>query len=226
MDSGGQSGCTTPVLIVGAGNAGELLVRDMLSDGGYNCCPVGFVDDDPIKRKMKIHGVPVVGTIAEIKQVTDRLEAHEIIVAIPSASTTVMQSILAASAGGTAPIKTLPNIKNLLGDPVSLQHVRPMNLDDLLQREPIQTDRQELYPLISGKTLLVTGAGGSIGSELCRQIAQYTPRSVVLFERYENALHSLMLELTGEVSSCEDSPCHRRRDGTRPCHRNISPDLS
>ena len=194
------------VLIVGAGNAGELLVRDMLSDGGYNCCPVGFVDDDPVKRKMQIHGIPVVGTIAEIKQVTDRLEAHEIIVAIPSASTTVMQSILAASAGCTAPIKTLPNIKSLLGDPVSLQHVRPMNLDDLLQREPIQTDRQELYPLISGKTLLVTGAGGSIGSELCRQIAQYTPQSLVLFERYENALHALMLELNAKFPALRILP--------------------
>lgn len=194
------------VLIVGAGNAGELLVRDMLSDGGYNCCPVGFVDDDPVKRKMQIHGIPVVGTIAEIKHVTDRLEAHEIIVAIPSASTTVMQSILAASAGCTAPIKTLPNIKSLLGDPVSLQHVRPMNLDDLLQREPIQTDRQELYPLISGKTLLVTGAGGSIGSELCRQIAQYTPQSLVLFERYENALHALMLELNAKFPALRILP--------------------
>jgi FlaA1/EpsC-like NDP-sugar epimerase len=86
-------------------------------------------------------------------------------------------------------------MKRLLDDPVSLRQVRPMNLDDLLQREPIQTDCQELHPLIAGKTLLVTGAGGSIGSELCRQIAQYKPRSLVMFERYENALHSLMLEL-------------------------------
>ncbi len=185
------------VLIVGAGTAGELLVRDMLSDGGYNCRPVGFVDDDPIKRRMKIHGIPVVGTIADIKKAAEALEVHEIIVAIPSASTMVKQKILAASAGGTAPIKTLPNVKQLLHDPVSLQQVRPMSLDDLLQREPIQTDRQELYPLISGKTLLVTGAGGSIGSELCRQIARYNPQLLVLFERYENALHSLMLELKG-----------------------------
>jgi FlaA1/EpsC-like NDP-sugar epimerase len=184
-------------LIVGAGNAGELLVRDMLSDGGYNCRPVGFVDDDPIKRRMTIHGISVVGTIADIKKAAEVLEVHEIIVAIPSASTMVKQKILAASAGCTAPIKTLPNVKQLLHDPVSLQHVRPMSLDDLLQREPIQTDRQELYPLISGKTLLVTGAGGSIGSELCRQIARYNPQLLVLFERYENALHSLMLELKG-----------------------------
>ncbi|MDR4469918.1 MAG: polysaccharide biosynthesis protein [Nitrospira sp.] len=182
-------------LIVGAGNAGELLARDMLSGGDYDCRPVGFLDDDPVKRKMKIHGIPVVGTITTIKQAADTLEANEIIVAIPSASTTVMQKILTASEGCTIPIKTLPSVKRLLDDPVSLQQVRPMNLDDLLQREPVETDRQELTPLIMGKTLLVTGAGGSIGSELCRQIAQHSPRLLVLFERYENALHSLMLEL-------------------------------
>lgn len=183
------------VLIVGAGNAGELLVRDMLSDAHYNCRPVGFVDDDPIKRKKKIHGIPVVGTIADTKEAADRLDAQEIIVAIPSSSTAVKRKILAASEGCTVPIKTLPSVRSLLSDSVLLQQVRPMNLDDLLQREPIQTDRQELHPLITGKTLLVTGAGGSIGSELCRQIAQYKPESLVLFERYENALHSLLLEL-------------------------------
>jgi FlaA1/EpsC-like NDP-sugar epimerase len=181
-------------LIVGAGNAGELLVRDMLSGGGYDCRPIGFLDDDPIKRKMKIHGIPVVGTTTAIKEAAENLKANEIIIAIPSASTTVMRKILTASEGCTIPIKTLPSVKRLLDDPVSLRQVRPMNLDDLLQREPIETDRQELTPLIGGKTLLVTGAGGSIGSELCRQIAQHNPRLLVLFERYENALHSLMLE--------------------------------
>lgn len=183
------------VLIVGAGNAGELLVRDMLSDSDYNSKPVAFVDDDPVKRKMKIHGIPVVGRIVDIKAAADRFGVHEIVVAIPSASTAVKQAILAASEGCTAPIKILPSVKRLLGDPVSLQQVRPMSLEDLLQREPIQTDRQELHPLIEGKTVLVTGAGGSIGSELCRQIAQYKPESLVLFERYENSLHALLLEL-------------------------------
>jgi len=183
------------VLIVGAGNAGELLVRDMLSDATYNSRPVAFVDDDPIKRNKKIHGIPVMGTTADIKTVADRVEAHEIIVAIPSASTHVKQKILAGSEGCTAPLKILPSVKRLLGDPVSLQQVRPMSLEDLLQREPIQTDRQELRPLLEGKTILVTGAGGSIGSELCRQIARYKPESLVLFERYENTLHALLLEL-------------------------------
>lgn len=183
------------VLVVGAGNAGELLVRDMLSDSGYNCKPVAFVDDDPVKRKMKIHGIPVAGRIADIKAVAERFGTHEIIVAIPSASTAVKQAILASSEGCTVPIKILPSVKRLLDDPVSLQQVRPMRLEDLLQREPIETDRQELYPLIEGRTVLVTGAGGSIGSELCRQIAQYQPKSLVLFEQYENSLHALLLEL-------------------------------
>ncbi len=194
------------VLIVGAGHAGELLVRDMLYDANYRCCPVGFVDDDPIKRKMNIHGIPVVGVISDIKKAAERLKVDEIIVAIPSGSTTVKQKILAASEGCSVPIKTLPDVKQLLGDPVSLQQVRPMSVDDLLQREPIRTDPQELSPHISGKTLLVTGAGGSIGSELCRQIAQYNPRSLILFERYENALHSLMLELKAGFPSVKILP--------------------
>jgi FlaA1/EpsC-like NDP-sugar epimerase len=183
------------VLIVGAGNAGELLVRDMLSDASYNYRPVGFVDDDPVKRRMRIHGVPVIGTLADIQKVASRFDVSEIVVAIPSAPTAVKQRILAGSEGCKAPIKILPSVKRLLDDPVSLQQVRPMSLEDLLQREPVQTDRQELHPFIKGKVVLVTGAGGSIGSELCRQIAHYRPACLVLFERYENGLHALDLEL-------------------------------
>ena len=186
------------VLVVGAGNAGELLVRDMLSDASAHYRPVGLVDDDPIKRKMKIHGVPVVGTIADITALARSLVAHEIIVAIPSASTSVKQRILAASEGCKVPIKTLPSVKQLLANPEALRQVRPMSLEDLLQREPIQMDRQELYPLLEGKRVLVTGAGGSIGSELCRQIARYHPATLILFERYENGLFALDLELRAQ----------------------------
>ncbi len=183
------------VLVVGAGNAGELLVRDMLSSEGSHYRPVGLVDDDPIKRKMKIHGVPVVGAIVDIPALARSLVAHEIIVAIPSASTGLKQRILAASEGCKVPIKILPSLKQLLANPEALSQVKPMSLEDLLQREPIQMDRQELHSLLEGKRVLVTGAGGSVGSELCRQIARYQPASLILFERYENGLYALDLEL-------------------------------
>lgn len=186
------------VLVVGAGHAGELLVRDMLSDGGGYYRPVGLVDDDPIKRRMKIHGVPVVGAIVDIPALAHGLVVHEIIVAIPSASTGLKQRILAASEGCKVPIKILPSMKQLLANPEALRQVRPMSLEDLLQREPIQMDRQELHPLLEGKRVLVTGAGGSIGSELCRQIARYQPASLILFERYENGLYALDLELRNQ----------------------------
>jgi FlaA1/EpsC-like NDP-sugar epimerase len=182
-------------LIVGAGNAGELLVRDLQANPSYNYKPVAFLDDDPVKLKAKIHGVPVVGTIEEIKKAVERAEAQEIIVAIPSATPDLMQRILAASEACRLPIKTLPNVKQLLDGTVSVRSVRPLSLEDLLQREPIRTDLQELHPLLEGKRVLVTGAGGSIGSELCRQIARYRPALLVLFERHENSLYALDLEL-------------------------------
>lgn len=183
------------VLIVGAGYAGEFLVRDMQANPAYNCRPVAFVDDDPAKQKAKIHGVPVASRIDDIKNTVDRFEAREIIIAIPSAPPRLKQRILVASEGCQVPIKTLPNMRQLLEDPISMRRVRPMSLEDLLQREPIQTDLAELHPLLEGKHVLVTGAGGSIGSELCRQIARYRPALLVLFERHENSLYALDLEL-------------------------------
>ena len=194
------------VLIVGAGHAGELLIRDMLSDADAHYRPIGLVDDDPVKRRMKIHGVPVVGGIEGLADLARRLVAHEIIVAIPSASNTLKQRIISSAEGCKVPIKVLPNVKQLLADPVAMRQVRPMSLEDLLQREPVQTDREELHPLLEGKRILVTGAGGSIGSELCRQIAQYKPSMLVLFERYENGLHALVLELQAKFPSLRIEP--------------------
>ena len=183
------------VLIVGAGNAGELLLRDLQTNPSYQYRPVAFVDDDSVKQKANIHGVPVMGTIADIKKAAERIQAQEIIVAIPSATPQLMQRILAASEACRIPIKTLPNVKQLLDNAVSMRQVRPVSLEDLLQREPIKTDLQELHPLLEGKRVLVTGAGGSIGAELCRQIARYKPALLVLFERHENSLYTLDLEL-------------------------------
>jgi len=186
---------TRRVLIVGAGNAGEMLARDLRMNPGHTYEPVVFVDDNPTKQRRTIHGIPVEGTIEEISSLVRRYAVKEIVVAVPSASPTLMQRVLASAATCQLPIKTLPNVKQILDSPVSMHQVRPMRLDDLLQREPIQTDLQELHPLLEGKRVLITGAGGSIGSELCRQIARYRPAGLVLFERYENNLYALELEL-------------------------------
>ena len=204
------------VLVVGAGNAGELLIGNMLSTEGSHYRPVGLVDDDPFKWKMKIHGVPVVGAIVDIPALAHGLVVHEIIVAIPSASTGLKQRILTASEGCKVPIKILPSMKQLLTNPEALRQIRPMSLEDLLQREPIQMDRQELHPLLEGKRVLVTGAGGSIGAELCRQIARYQPALLILFERYENGLYALDLELRNQfpkvriISTLGDVTVHDR----------------
>jgi len=186
---------TVRALIVGAGNAGEMLVRDLKMNPGYKYEPVAYADDSSIKQGRTIHGVPVAGTIEEIPTLVRRLVVKEIIVAMPSATPALLQRILASCATCHVPIKTLPNTKQILDSPVSMRQVRPMSLEDLLQREPIQTDLQELHPLLEGKRVLVTGAGGSIGSELCRQIARYRPALLVLFERHENSLYALDLEL-------------------------------
>jgi FlaA1/EpsC-like NDP-sugar epimerase len=183
------------VLIVGAGNAGELLARDMQANPAYNYRPVAFVDDDPVKRKAKIHGIPVVGTINDINRAVEAFQVHEIIVSIPSATPRVLRRTVEAAEASQVPIKTLPTVKQLLDSPITLRQVRPLRLEDLLDREPIRTDLQELRPLLEGKHVLVTGAGGSIGSELCRQIAWYRPALLVLFERHENSLYALDLEL-------------------------------
>jgi FlaA1/EpsC-like NDP-sugar epimerase len=186
---------TTRLMVIGAGNAGEMLARDLKMNPKYRYEPVVFVDDNPAKQQRTIHGVPVEGTIAEIPHLVRRYAIKEIVIAIPSASPTLMQRVLAASATCHVPIKTLPNMKQILDSPISMRQARPMRLEDLLQREPIQTDLQELHPLLEGKRVLVTGAGGSIGSELCRQIARYRPAQLALFERYENSLYALEMEL-------------------------------
>ena len=188
---------TKKILIVGAGNAGESLIRDLQTNAKYNCRPVGLLDDNQQKQLVKIHGVPVLGKIDELMHVAMRIGAQEIILAIPSAGPQLMQRVLAVSEGIKIPIKTLPNLKHLLDDHISMRKVRALSLEDLLQREPVQTDLQELHILLEGKSVLVTGAGGSIGSELCRQIARYRPSMLVLFERHENSLYALDLELRG-----------------------------
>jgi len=183
------------VLLVGAGNAGELLVRDLQSNANHDYLPVAFVDDDIQKQKMRIHGIPVAGEIKNIPDVAQKFKAEEIIVCMPSASPQVRQKILFACEPCSLSIKTLPNVKQLLDQPVLSNRLHDYTLEDLLQRDPIQMNLEELHPLLKKKRILVTGAGGSIGTELCRQIGRYKPSMLVLFDWHENSLYALYREL-------------------------------
>ncbi|MBI5074988.1 MAG: polysaccharide biosynthesis protein [Nitrospirae bacterium] len=183
------------VLIIGAGDAGEMIVRDMLNNARYNIEPIGFIDDDLHKRGMQIHGLPIFGPRERIAAVVAQHQPDEILIALPAMSAKVIREVYEYCKQFNLPVKTLPGLHDIVEGNVTVSHIRPLSLEDLLQREQIRTDIEEVYAHIKGKTVLVTGAGGSIGSELCRQIMLYGPQKLVLFDRYENGLFAIDMEL-------------------------------
>jgi FlaA1/EpsC-like NDP-sugar epimerase len=184
-----------PVVIVGAGQAGEMLVRDMQHSAGYAYRPVAFIDRDLSKEGSTIHGIPVVGDHRAWPKVIERYHPQELIIAIPSASPVQMRAIVKECQTTGLPIKVLPSVRDILHGHVTVSSVRPLALVDLLSRPPVPPDESGLDSLIHGKRVLVTGAGGSIGAELCRQIARHGPARLVLVERYENNLHAITTAL-------------------------------
>ena len=183
------------VLIFGAGDAGELIVRDMKSDRRYGYQPIGFIDDDVRKKGLRIHGVPVLGTRHQLSDILDRWQADEILLAMPNVEPSVVREIVRALEAFDIPIKTLPNLRDIIDGKVEVAQIRSLAVEDLLARAPIGLDRKPVDQLIAGRRVMVTGAGGSIGSELCRQIVTLRPASLVMFERYENSLHAIRMEL-------------------------------
>ena len=183
------------VVIFGAGDAGELIVRDMKNNAWYGMQPVGFVDDDLAKVGRRIHGVPVLGTSKDIARILKRTRPAEVLIAIPKADPATVRSIVRTLEPFKLPIKTLPNLRDLISGKVQVQQIRSLAVEDLLARAPVGLNQLPVKRLIAGRRVMVTGAGGSIGSELCRQIAGLKPAALVMFDRYENGLHSVRLEL-------------------------------
>jgi FlaA1/EpsC-like NDP-sugar epimerase len=186
------------VLIVGAGNAGEMIVRDMRNNPRYSYKPVGFIDDDPYKKGLSIHGVPILGPMSLIERIVRERKPEEIIVCIPSASNRAIRKIYETCKPFNVTIKTLPGLSDILSGDVSVSQIKPLSMEDLLQREPVRTDIQSVREYIGGRRVMVTGAGGSIGSELSRQIIKYGPSELVLLDRYENGLFEIDMELRRE----------------------------
>jgi FlaA1/EpsC-like NDP-sugar epimerase len=187
------------VLIVGAGNGGQQVVFELRRNPGLRSAPVGFVDDDPRKQGMRVAGHKVLGTTAELPRVLDGVKPDEVIIAIPSASGTLRQKIVMACRERGIPVRTLPTTFELLSGGVNLmRQVREVRVEDVLGREPVGVEIDRVGAYLSGRVVLVTGAGGSIGAELCRQIARVRPKHLVLVENSENSLFEIRRQLEEE----------------------------
>jgi FlaA1/EpsC-like NDP-sugar epimerase len=176
------------VLIYGAGDAGEMIVRDMRNRPEYDLKPVGFLDDDAAKMGRSIHGVPVLGTGADAERVIAAYAPDEVLIAVPSAPPETMRRIVRSLEHSKVRITTFPNLLHVVGRPVDVKQIRELRVEDLLARAPVGLDLEPVRRMVRGACVLVTGAGGSIGSEICRQVASLGPSQLVALDRYENSL--------------------------------------
>ena len=191
-----RSARDTRILIYGAGDAGEMIVREIKNHGGrYNYEAVGFIDDNSAKVGQRIHGVPVLGTQDQLPTILQNYEIDEVLLAIPSASASFVRQILTVLEPFKIPIKTLPGLARIDNGKVGVSHIQDLSVEDLLERLPVGMDLRPVEELVKGKTVLITGAGGSIGSELSRQVAQYEPARLVLLDQSESALYDIEMEL-------------------------------
>jgi len=184
------------VLVVGAGDAGMMVLKDLAMDASSQWRPVAVVDDDSTKWGNTIHGVPVVGGTKDLARLAAAKCAEEILICIPSASRSQMHNIFAACRESGIPVRTLPTLAGLIGAKVSRRDLRNPRVEDLLQRDEIHVDVEETRKIVGDRVVLVTGAGGSIGAELCRQIAGGGPRKLLLLDKSENGLFYVNLEVT------------------------------
>ena len=191
------------VLIAGAGDAGQMLAREIRRNPGSGMQVVGFVDDDPDKQGLSISGVPIFGGRADIPDLVERLEVQEVIIAMPSVPGKAVREIVEICKDAGVPARILPGLSEMLTSEVNLRQLRPVDINDLLRREPIKTDLGAVQELIRGRSVLITGAGGSIGSEICRQAFKANPDKLILLGHGENSIFEIQNELRGEFEDIE-----------------------
>ncbi len=182
-------------LIVGAGSAGTMVARQLLKNTDTDLYPIAFVDDDPKKYKLQIYGIEVQGNIQDIPRLVEELNIENIVIAIPSLQKQEIKRIYEECAKTKAKTKIMPLIEDLVTGRVSVNQIRDVQVEDLLGREPVELDMSAISEKLTGKTVLVTGAGGSIGSEICRQIAQFQPQTLLLLGHGENSIYLIDMEL-------------------------------
>lgn len=189
----------TPALILGAGTTGRAAVEAMLASIDTGWRPVGFLDDDPLRRNLRLRGVPVLGRTRDLALVARQTGAKALVIAAPDASATSLRQWSAAGRSAGLQVKVLPAIADLPSGTPDIRELRDIRVEDLLGRHVIDTDVASIAGYLTGKRVLVTGAGGSIGSELCRQIKQFAPSELIMLDRDESALHAVQLSLEGRA---------------------------
>lgn len=182
-------------LIIGAGDAGALVASELLKNPQLNLKPFGFLDDNAEKHNQKIHGISVIGSLKDLAEVINTQQVEEVIIAIPSAPGKVIRDVIDVCRKNNIHPRTMPGLYELLGGNVSVSKLRDVEISDLLRREPVEIDNLAVGEIINNQVVLVTGAGGSIGSELCRQIARWNPSELVLLGHGENSIFETYLEL-------------------------------
>ncbi len=190
---------TKRILIAGAGESGTMVAKEMLKAENADLHPVAFVDDDLSKRNQKFMGIPVMGTVLDIPQIVKRMRVDEIIIAMPSESGDTIRRVVEQARLTDASYRIIPAIYDLLSGKVSISQIRSVDVEDLLRRKPVKLETNEIKSYIQGKRVLVSGAGGSIGSEIVRQISRFNPEHVVLLGRGENSIHQLIREINSEI---------------------------
>jgi FlaA1/EpsC-like NDP-sugar epimerase len=183
------------LLIIGAGDAGEKICREIHDNPHIGYRVMGYIDDEPLKINRKIHGIPVLGNRDQIQYFAEKTGAEELLIAMPSILSRDMRSIVALCKKTGVPFKTVPGMGELIDGKVTVKAIRDVSYNDLLGREPVNLDEERIGRFLKGKRVLITGAGGSIGSELCRQVCRYSPEAIILYERAESPLYEIELEL-------------------------------
>jgi FlaA1/EpsC-like NDP-sugar epimerase len=190
-----EAGRLKRFLIVGAGNAGEALLREILRMPVTQYDVVGFIDDDTAKKSTHIHGIPVLGTVEQLPQICEERKIEEIAIAMPSASPKQLRRVIQVCEGTKIRFRTVPSITDIASGKLRVSQIRDVDINDLLGREAVKLDMDLIEAFAQNKTILVTGAGGSIGSEMCRQLCNFKPKLLVLIEQAENPLFYIEREL-------------------------------
>ena len=200
------NGKTKRVLVIGAGDAGALVVRELQKSAQLNLTPVGFLDDDPGKQRHTIYGVTVIGKVDDLSSLIDLHKVDVVIIAIPSAPGQLVRTVNDVCRVKGIPSRTVPGVYELIGGKVSINRLREVDINDLLRREPVRVNDEAVGATLAGKRVLVTGAGGSIGRELCRQIPRRNPAELVLLGHGENSIFETFLELREDYPDLPLSP--------------------